>query len=133
MEIDDEGLRLWTLTGYDRGYAVRNLSVLEHSLTIRAGTGYAAAIREQLLAAGIKTCTIADTAEVLPTDHAWETGTTRYRVIEDLLAEINYRSLYFDGKLYATVRDLTANCVVLNTALFEQYNIPLPSADWTMD
>lgn len=42
-------------------------------------------------------------------------------------------SLYFDGKLYATVRDLTASCVVLNTALFEQYNIPLPSADWTMD
>lgn len=97
VEIDDEGRRLWTLTGYDRGYAVRNLSVLEHSLTIRAGTGYAAAIREQLLAAGIKTCTITDTAEVLPTDHAWETGTTRYRVIEDLLAEINYRSLYFDG------------------------------------
>ena len=23
--------------------------------------------------------------------------------------------------------------MVLNTALFEQYNIPLPSADWTMD
>ena len=31
------------------------------------------------------------------TDHAWETGTTRYAVVATLLAEINYRDIYFDG------------------------------------
>ena len=41
--------------------------------------------------------------------------------------------LYFEGSLYATARDVTSNCVVLNTALFEKYGIQLPTADWTMD
>lgn len=41
--------------------------------------------------------------------------------------------LYFDGSLYATVRDVTSNCTVLNTALFEKCGIALPEADWTMD
>lgn len=41
--------------------------------------------------------------------------------------------LYFDGHLYATARDVTANCAILNTALFEKYNIELPAEDWTMD
>lgn len=41
--------------------------------------------------------------------------------------------LYFEGTLYATVRDVTTTCTILNTAMFEQYGIPLPSEDWTMD
>ncbi len=41
--------------------------------------------------------------------------------------------LYFEGKLYATVRDVTTTCAILNTALFEQCGIELPDEDWTMD
>lgn len=41
--------------------------------------------------------------------------------------------LYFEGKLYATARDVTSNCAILNTAMFEKYGIPLPGEDWTMD
>ena len=41
--------------------------------------------------------------------------------------------LYFDGKLYATARDVTTTCAILNTALFEQCGIELPGEDWTMD
>lgn len=94
---DDYGHSTQELTGYDQGYALRNLSVLEESLTIRAGTKYTAAIREQLLAAGISVVSIIETDDVLMTDHAWETGSTRYTVVSDLLAEINYRDIYFDG------------------------------------
>lgn len=41
--------------------------------------------------------------------------------------------LYFEGNLYATARDITSTCVILNTALFEKCGIALPSEDWTMD
>ena len=95
--LDENGSETQELTGYDQGYSLRNLSVLERSLTIRAGTRYTTAIREQLLAAGINVVSIIDTNEVLMTDHAWETGTTRYAVVSALLAEINYRDIYFDG------------------------------------
>lgn len=94
---DDYGHSTQELTGYDQGYALRNLSVLEESLTIRAGTKYTTAVREQLLAAGITVVNIIETDDVLMTDHAWETGSTRYAVVSDLLAEINYRDIYFDG------------------------------------
>lgn len=94
---DDYGYSAQELTGYDQGYALRNLSVLEESLTIRAGTKYTTAVREQLLAAGITVVNIIETDDVLMTDHAWETGSTRYAVVSDLLAEINYRDIYFDG------------------------------------
>lgn len=97
VSIDDNGHVTQELTGYDQGYALRNLSVLERNLTIRAGTLYTTAIREQLLAAGINVVNIIATDEVLMTDHAWETGTTRYAVVSQLLAEINYRDIYFDG------------------------------------
>lgn len=97
VNIDDYGHSTQDLTGYDQGYALRNLSVLERSLTIRAGTKYTTAIREQLLAAGISVVSIIETDEVLMTDHEWETGTTRYTVVSDLLSEINYRDIYFDG------------------------------------
>lgn len=41
--------------------------------------------------------------------------------------------LYFEGNLYATARDVTTTCAILNTAMFEQYGIELPGEDWTMD
>lgn len=72
--LDENGSETQELTGYDQGYSLRNLSVLERSLTIRAGTRYTTAIREQLLASGINVVSIIDTNEVLMTDHAWETG-----------------------------------------------------------
>ncbi|WP_302200348.1 hypothetical protein [uncultured Gemmiger sp.] len=98
VSVDDYGHSTQELTGYDQGYFLRNLSVLERSLTIRAGTKYTTAIREQLLAAGIAVVSIVETNDVLMTDHAWETGSTRYSVVSDLLSEINYRDIYFDGR-----------------------------------
>ncbi|MEG0740844.1 MAG: extracellular solute-binding protein [Clostridia bacterium] len=41
--------------------------------------------------------------------------------------------LFFDGHLYATARDVTTTCMVLNTAMFKQYGIELPTEDWTME
>lgn len=95
--VDEYGHKTQELTGYDQGYALRNLSVLERTLMIHAGTRYTTAIREQLLAAGINVVSIIDTDDVLMTDHEWEIGTTRYAVVAALLAEINYRDVYFDG------------------------------------
>ena len=95
--VDEYGHKTQELTGYDQGYALRNLSVLERTLMIRAGTRYTTAIREQLLAAGVNVVSIIDTDDVLMTDHEWEIGTTRYAVVSALLAEINYRDIYFDG------------------------------------
>ena len=98
VSVDSGGHRLQDLTGYDQTYLLRNLSVLETNLTIQAGRRYTEAVQEQLLAAGIAVNNVTPSRLTLPTDHTWETGTTRYEIISTLLQEINYRQLYFDGE-----------------------------------
>lgn len=97
VSINEAGIRTVSLTGYDQGYILRDLSKLEYTITIRAGTKYTDAIREQLIAAGIKQLRITESPAVLPTDHAFELGTSRMEIVQVLLSEINYRSLWFDG------------------------------------
>ena len=97
LSTDEYGHQLQELTGYDQTYALRNLSVLEATLTIPAGKLYTDAIREQLLAAGISITSITASDLTLSTTHAFETGTTRYEVISTLLQEINYRDIYFNS------------------------------------
>lgn len=95
--VSAAGIATWELTGYDYGYKVRNLAKLEDSLTISAGTSVTQAVTAQLLASGVDRVLLTRSGETLSTDHVWEAGTSRYHVISELLAEINYRDLWFDG------------------------------------
>lgn len=39
----------------------------------------------------------------------------------------------YDGEQYAVPKDVDTNAMWINTALFEQAGVPLPTADWTYD
>lgn len=85
------------LEGYDLGVNVQN-GTLDQRITIPAGKKYLEAIQEQLLVCGIQRVIFDqsdDTIQELRAD--WEIGESRLTVINDLLAEINYRTLWFDS------------------------------------
>lgn len=94
--VDEAGTETQSLTGYDLTYLTQQAK-LEEPLTLLAGTAYNDAVVGQLLASGVALVEFSPTAAVLPTDHAWEIGTSRYTIITDLLQEISYRDLWFDG------------------------------------
>ena len=97
ISTDESGVQIQSLTGYDQTYVLVELSRLEYTHTVRAGTGYMDAIREQLIAAGIHQMMLTDCPDTVATDMAWEPGTSRYDIISQLLSDINYRDLWFNG------------------------------------
>lgn len=84
------------LEGYDLGVRVKN-GTLDQRITIAAGKKYLDAIQEQLLACGIQRVIMDPAGDTIQEYRAdWEIGESRLKVVNDLLAEINYRSLWFD-------------------------------------
>lgn len=110
-QVSADGVETWALTGYDYGYKTRDLGKLEHSLTVTAGTQATQAVTEQLLACNITRILLTSSEETLSTDHVWEAGASRYDVIRDLLEEINYRNLWFDGSGNAVIEPWQAASV----------------------
>lgn len=104
IEIDSTGIKTMHITGYDYGYKVRNLAKLENAITIAAGVNVTEEIQRQLIASGVERCLIERSNETLTTAHCYDLGTTRYQIINELLEEINYRDLWFDGKGNAVVQ-----------------------------
>ena len=106
--VEDDLTESLQLTGYDLGYQVRELAKIEQSLTIPAGTVVTAAIQEQLVAAGLTRMLVTASTETLMTDHTYDAGETRYAVVQSLLAEINYRDLWFNDRGVAIVEPWAA-------------------------
>jgi hypothetical protein len=71
---------------------------------IAAGTKYITAITEILNAAGIWKINIIDHSGTLETDREFEIGTTKLFAVNELLAAINYTSLWVDGNGYFIAR-----------------------------
>src|SRR5690606_18616266 len=68
--------------------------------TIAAGTKYTDAIIDILNAAGIWKITIIDHPGTLATDREFEIGTSKLFAVNELLAAINYTSLWVDENGY---------------------------------
>lgn len=95
------------------------------SVSLPAGTVVTTAVRDQIAAAGETAVAITDSTRTLASGQVWEAGTSRLRIINDLLAGINYWSLRTDrfGRYVAApysrpqdrdpIRDLTADAIVL--------------------
>lgn len=82
-------------TGYDGSLRLQDDKLPDRHV-VAAGYAYTTAIKDQLTAAGLPTTSVVNSAVTLPAPMEWEPGTTRMKVINDLLAAINYRSLSFD-------------------------------------
>lgn len=83
-------------TCYDLSYLCR-LHKVEARPFWPAGTPYTAIFQQILMTCGLRKMDITESGEVLATDREdWEPGTEWLDVVNDLAAEINYRSLTMD-------------------------------------
>lgn len=90
------------LTAYDLTYLAKR-SKIEDRILIKSGTLYTDAIRAQIVDSGILNFIVVPNTATFSTDREdWEPGTSRLQIINDLLSEINYNSLWMD--LSGTVR-----------------------------
>lgn len=85
------------ITAYDLTYLAKR-SKIEDRILIPAGTLYTAAIGAQIIASGITNFLLEPNAAVITENREdWDPGTSRLTIINDLLAEINYNSLWMDN------------------------------------
>ena len=130
--------RSWRLTLTDKLIRLDQDGIAE-TLALPAGTVVTSAVRAQIAAAGEASVAVTDSTKTLSTGKVWEAGTSRLRIINDLLATINYWSLRTDrnGRYTAapyvapgdraTVRDLTADAIVLAEWTREQDVASIPN------
>ena len=96
------GRRVGSYTAYDLTYLVQG-SKTEKRKYIAAGTKYTDALQNLLIESGITDYIIEPSDATIRTDREdWEPGTSRLTICNDLLAEINYNSLWMD--LQGTIR-----------------------------
>lgn len=69
---------------------------LDNRYRIPAGTAYTKAIKDILASAGLWKCSIAENIGVIGVDKEYEIGVPKIDVINSLLREMNYTSIYVD-------------------------------------
>ena len=70
---------------------------VDHTYSLAAGTVVTTALRTLIESAGETKHAIVDSTETLATSMVWPIGTTKLRIANDLLAAINYFSLWCDS------------------------------------
>lgn len=89
---------IWSVEGYDRTVILAEDS-LTSPLYLAAGTKYLDAATAILLSAGIQNALIdRSSGTVLPSDREFPAGTKKIDVINRLLSEINYNSVYCNAE-----------------------------------
>lgn len=101
---DDAGGVWRKVTGYDQLQVFTDDKVADR-YTVTEGAVYTSAVSTLL---GSISKSVAPSSATLPTDREWDPGTSKLRIINDLLASINYQSLSFDEYGVAVVQPYTA-------------------------
>lgn len=98
--VSEEGRITYNVEGYDRTYRVYRRRLEKRSdAFISAGTKYIDAINGLLLACGIENSLIENSQLTLSSDREdWDIGTSYLDIINTLLDEMNYNSLWFDSE-----------------------------------
>lgn len=99
-EVDSFTSGVREVEAYDQGLILRD-DKEGSRYTVAAGTNVITAVGDVLTAAGITQRNLVPTTETLPVAREWKPGTSKSRIIGDLLSSINYRSLYFNAAGYA--------------------------------
>lgn len=104
---ESEDIRELKIEAFDRCWIVRD-NYTETILSLAAGTNYLTAVKQLLTAAGItlviETPTTATLTEIR---EDWDIGTSYLTIINELLAEINYKQLWFDADGFAVLEPVT--------------------------
>ena len=97
-EQEDETQRYLSVDAYDHCWRVQDTRTAS-LLRIAAGTKYIDAVQALLVEAGVRTAAITPSSATLPEDReGWELGTSYLDIINQLLSEINYNSLWFNNQ-----------------------------------
>lgn len=70
---------------------------IEESLSLAAGAIVTAEIEELILSTGEAKMSITESSHMIGSTQTWKAGTTKLRIINDLLDYINYFSIWVDG------------------------------------
>lgn len=95
-ETHDATDRSWSVDLLDK-LAVLDADAVDGSYSLAAGTVVTTAVAAVIASAGEGATAITASAETLTTGMVWEAGTSKLRIVNDLLASINYFSLRADG------------------------------------
>ena len=96
--IDDYGIESYYIEGYDGCYLPSRYRS-ESILHVSKGEKYVDVIKLLLIQTGVIEIDVVDNQTVFKTEREdWEIGTSYLEIINDLLSEINYESLWFDNK-----------------------------------
>lgn len=108
--VSSDGVTVYRCEGYDRGYRVQSRRIERRSDGyIAAGTKYTDAVQSFLLRSGIQTVLIPDSPLTLRKDREdWDVGESFLTIVNTLLGEINYTSLWFDRSGVARSEPYTA-------------------------
>lgn len=97
-ESRSETSRELRVEAYDRCWLVRDIYT-ETILHLSAGTNYLTAVKQLLTAAGVAQVFETPTAATLSEDREdWDVGTSYLTIVNELLAEINYKELWFNAQ-----------------------------------
>lgn len=101
--VTSDGRAVYSVDGYDRSYKVDRRRIESRSEAyIRSGTKYTDAIESLLISSGISTAVIEASPLTIATDREdWDVGTSMLTIVNQLLDEINYSSLWIDSNGFA--------------------------------
>lgn len=101
---DKKGVKFWQIKGMDLG-RIPQRSRTEKRVLVQAGQRYTDIVQSILLELGISRIIAIQSDATLKNDRAdWEIGTSWIKIINSLLAEINYQSLWFDTEGNARIQ-----------------------------
>ena len=102
--VDENGLKTVSVEAYDRALILKQKKT-ETILHFDAGMNYVQAVEQLLVDAGIILYMATSTAAVLATDREdWDVGTSYLEIVNTLLQEINYRTIWFNADGWAMIQ-----------------------------
>lgn len=101
-QITEAG-RMMSIEAYDKCFILQETTV-ETTLFVASTTEYTTIIAQMLTDAGIKNYIIEPSSATLMSAREWETGTDYLTIVNELLAEINYDSIWFDDRGYGILK-----------------------------
>lgn len=134
-QTDSYGLKKVNLEGYDLTYLAKT-SKIEERIFLAAGTKYTDIIKNLIVESGITKFIVVPNDAVLQTDREdWEPSTERLEIINTLLKEINYNSLWMDlgGVVRATPYQKPAPDNISITYRNDEYSLLYPEDSSAMD
>lgn len=103
QETDNGQTASINISANDRCWTVRDTRH-DSRVFFAAGTNYVAAAVSVLTGSGIAVINAVPTSAVLAEDREWPTGSSCLDIVNELLTEINYGQLWFDGSGAAMIR-----------------------------